>query len=1091
MPNACRQILASSLGLLILCVATSARGDELSDPTRTLIRDLCAECHQAENSEAGINLDALSTRNDFALDFRTWRRVVDQLKQNLMPPETASSQPTPDQRRQLVSLIQENLSAAANEHDGDPGRVVIRRLTSAEYGYSIRDLAGIELDVERGFVSDAVGGAGFTNTGIVQFTQDSVLERYLDAARQVADHAVVGTGPLLFFQDAGPTGLELSAIDRILKIYRAHGFRTAAGEGGLAFGLEKYPQAFLCAWRYRHRQRLGRPDVTLQTLAAEADLDFRFAEYIHKLLVAEAPTFPTSRITTAWQNLPAPTNGGSQEIHEVAEECRNIALLLRNWQDRFGANTDAKEEAPVLRADRFDVQQKQLFEMNINWPENTDAAHLVISVESANGDGSPNAVILWKNPRIQFRDYAKRLADPEPLRNSLTANMISKLQFGGPVRGARLEPTDFATVGTEPLAFELPIPEGARSARLLVTAELDVKRGEDCIVRCMIAQQEETDQGKSVAGLLANPDSPAFATWKSGVLEFARLLPQMSQQEPAPSDRDPVPLPIDGTYNNAERNFFHTRIKYFRDDEFLVRRILDDATREQLDQAWVDLKGSFAFHDTWLLLLARKYELNVANVRMATVSDAWISAAPVEVRGYLTSLKADFDQTLGMFHAAEKRHIQDVVQFAARAWRRPLSSTEAESLRSFYESLRLTSQLDHRSAVCAVITRVLVSPEFLYRSERSEVAGGIRNEPSTSDVPTRLSQWELASRLSFLVWSSVPDEELRRAAGAGELATPAQLAEQVTRMMREKNSRRFAAEFFGQWFGFYRFHQYGGVDAEQFPDFSNSLRQSMYDEAVEFFDFVVRHDRSVNEVLFADYAFVNQELVRHYGMDLELPDTGKLQRVTSAGQFHRGGLLRLGVVLATTSAPRRTSPVKRGDWILRRVLGISIPPPPADAGSIAADEVTADGLSIRERLIAHRRDASCHNCHSRFDALGFALENYDVLGRWRTHYRDAQPVETTGVLRGGYRIDGDDELHQYLTSELARFHETLAKKLLGYALGRQDEVGDQSLIEEMQQHMQNGGGMTGLLERIVASRQFRTHAGGRRDQSVSTPTSDE
>ena len=268
-------------------------------------------------------------------------------------------------------------------------------------------------------------------------------------------------------------------------------------------------------------------------------------------------------------------------------------------------------------------------------------------------------------------------------------------------------------------------------------------------------------------------------------------------------------------------------------------------------------------------------------------------------------------------------------------------------------------------------------------------------------------------------------------------------------MLRDPKARRFATEFFGQWFGFYRFHQYRGIDAEQFPEFSDSLRQAMYDEAVEFFDFIVRHNRPVNEILFADYSFANQELAEHYSLDVKLDESETIQRIADVGRIQRGGLLKLGAVLATTSAPRRTSPVKRGDWILRRVLGTSVPPPPADAGSIAADEVAADGSSIRQRLIAHRRDASCHNCHARFDAFGFALENYDPLGRWRTQYRDEKPVETAGLLRDGQEISGVDGLHDYLASQLPRFHETLARKLVGYSLGRQEAVGDRSLIADL------------------------------------------
>jgi hypothetical protein len=1062
----------SRLSLFLVCLATGSRAalpaDGPSD-ARGLVKTFCIECHNSTSSEAGVNFERLLVEDSFVKEFRDWQNAAGQLRQKRMPPEDAD-QPSMKQRENITKWIDEQISVAAKSLEGDPGHVVIRRLTSAEYGYAIRDLTGIDINVERGFVPDSVGGAGFTNTGIVQFTQDSTIETYLRVARHVADHAVIGAGPLTFFRDPGQTGFELSAIDRIQKIYREHGFRTAAGEGGEPFGLDRYTMAFFAAWKYRNRVALGEPEATLADCAKAVHLDVRFVEYIHSVVTQKKPTFPTSAIVEAWRKLPAPDpDSANESTKTVAERCQKISQLLLEWQNRFGSNADAKEEAPVLRADLFEIQRTQPFEMNINWPKGTKTAHLVLSVESANRNGKPAAVILWKDAKIQFRDYKKILQDPRPLRDFLEDETVTRLGFGKHPRGGRAQQNGFVTVGTKPPSFELPIPEGAGSARMFITAELDTERGEDSIVRCTISQLEETDQGKSVSGLLANPQGDAFEKWKAGVLEFASLLPQMSQREPAPSDRDPIPAPIDPTYNNAERNFFHTRIKYFRDDAFLVENILDDKTRRELDLAWADLRGSFDFHDSWLVLLAQKYGFELDGLTVAGLDEKWIESTPNDAQKYLRALKEDYDRTQTMARSAVSWHMLDVVQFASRAWRRPLTNAEGTELQAFYRALRSKSRLGHRSALCAVLARVLVSPSFLYRAERSTDGDSKNVRP--------LTQAELASRLSFLLWSSIPDDELSLAATANELSTREQLAAQTQRMLKDSRARRFADEFFGQWFGFYRFGQFRGVDPEQFPEFSDSLREAMHSEAVEFFDFVVRNDRPVNEILFADYAFLNSELAAHYGIKVAGLEKMKLTRVENANRLHRGGLLRLGSVLATTSAPRRTSPVRRGDWILRRVLGTPVPPPPADAGSIAADEVVADGLSIRKRLEAHRRDASCHNCHARFDAFGFALENYDPLGRWRNQYRDSKPVETVGVLRGGEEIVGDEGLHRYLSSQEHLFHETLARRLLGYALGRRELVGDLALLTRLTDDMKSGAGLSRLLVRIVTSRQFRYHRG--------------
>ncbi len=264
----------------------------------------------------------------------------------------------------------------------------------------------------------------------------------------------------------------------------------------------------------------------------------------------------------------------------------------------------------------------------------------------------------------------------------------------------------------------------------------------------------------------------------------------------------------------------------------------------------------------------------------------------------------------------------------------------------------------------------------------------------------------MASRLSYFLWSSKPDAALLRAAAQGELSDPKQLASQTRRMLKDARARRLATEFFGQWLGFYRFDDYSGIDSETFPMFDSELKESLYEESVRFFEYIVMKDRSIDELLFADYAFLNQRLAEHYGIPWEEGGSASegLVQISGVQKHKRGGLLRLGSVLAVTSAPQRTSAVKRGDWILRRILGTPTPPPPADAGSIPAEEVLPDGLTVRERLEAHRTDSSCVNCHTKIDPLGFALENFNPIGQWRSSYGDGGKIDTTGILDDGSEI---------------------------------------------------------------------------------------
>jgi hypothetical protein len=412
--------------------------------------------------------------------------------------------------------------------------------------------------------------------------------------------------------------------------------------------------------------------------------------------------------------------------------------------------------------------------------------------------------------------------------------------------------------------------------------------------------------------------------------------------------------------------------------------------------------------------------------------------------------------------AARPRHVEDCLEFASRAWRRPLTEKEKQSLRAFYDKT-ITLDPDHRKAIRALLSRILVSPAFLYRVE-ADGRAGLEAYPTTN--------WEMASRLSYFLWSSVPDEELRRAAAAGELGDPGHIQRQVKRMLTDPKARRLATEFFGQWLGFYHFDQHKGVDTGRFPEFTTAVKDAMYDEAVSFFEHVIRKDRPVRELLFADYDFLNQTLAKFYSVPKEVKSKEAVEFVEGANAFHRGGMLRLGAVLTATSAPLRTSPVKRGDWVLRRVLGTPTPPPPADAGSIPADDKLFGGLSVRDRLEAHKRNATCANCHARIDPLGFPLEHYDSIGRWREQYADGKAIWDSGTLTDQRKIAGVDGLLDYLRAQEGQVLATLSHKLIGYALGRTVLASDQPLAERI---AAAGGAATfsQLVSEIATSKQFR------------------
>jgi hypothetical protein len=565
---------------------------------------------------------------------------------------------------------------------------------------------------------------------------------------------------------------------------------------------------------------------------------------------------------------------------------------------------------------------------------------------------------------------------------------------------------------------------------------------------------------------IGDPGSPGYRKFRSDIAQYVALMPPNSHGEANPADKDPVPAPFDNTYNSPEHDAFVVKVKYQRTDDFFTRNMVDGADRAALEHAWTDLFGSWPYHDAYLGMLLDHYEVKAGSRKIKDMTPAAIAALPEAARPHVKKLRVHYDETMAKMQAGRPGHIEDVLSFASRAWRRPLTTNEQSGLRGFYRTSRATGKLSHEGAIRATLARVLMSPAFLYRVESAPRAGEIT-----------LNDWELASRLSFFVWSSIPDEELRRAAAAKELSDPKKLAAQVARMTADPKARRLSTEFFGQWLGFYHFDEYRGVDSGRFPEFTDDVRKAMYEESVATFEYLVRERRPVKEILHGDYTFLNKPLAKFYGIDEKLAPTEKLQKVDGVSKFDRGGALRLGSVLTTTSAPLRTSPVKRGDWILRRILSTPTPPPPPDAGTLPADDKSFEGQTLRQRLNAHKKDAKCAACHLRIDPLGFPLEGFDAVGRTRTAYNDGKPVDTTGEFRDKSTIVGADGLLGYLQQQDEKVLTTLSRKMIGYALGRNPLASDRRLIGEM---VKAGGDatFTDLATRVVTSRQFRNRARG-------------
>lgn len=401
-----------------------------------------------------------------------------------------------------------------------------------------------------------------------------------------------------------------------------------------------------------------------------------------------------------------------------------------------------------------------------------------------------------------------------------------------------------------------------------------------------------------------------------------------------------------------------------------------------------------------------------------------------------------------------------------RAFRRPVTADEVDRY------VRIFDRADARGlpfdqAVRLAVKAVLCSPHFLFRVERTQPGA-----PGSGATDHALTDFELASRLSYFLWSSMPDDTLFDLAKQGKLHDDATLDAQVRRMLKDPRSKAIAENFGGQWLAFNALHTTANPDRAKFPDYTPTIRDALYDQAVAFVDSVFRDDRPITTLVDANYTYLNHRLARYYN----LPDVKgeDLKRVDLAGDnLARGGILGLGAIHVVTSYPLRTSPVLRGKWVMETILGAPPPPPPPDVPKLPDDDTPAGGLTLRQRLEKHRADPNCASCHARMDPLGFGLENFDPIGRWRKDLA-GQPVDAVGTLTTGETFTGPDQLKSILLRKKSDFARTVTQKMLSYALGRGLEPYDEPALKKITDQLAASEYKSAVLvAEIVKSYPFR------------------
>lgn len=979
--------LFTRLLLLTLCASSISIAVAAPDwnVAKAVLNESCFDCHNTRKAKGGVDLKRLENEPKVGEEFHLWEKVQEVLANGSMPPED-ETQLTKDEKQKVVGWLTHEMDMVAKANAGDPGPVTLRRLTNVEYDYTIRDLTGIDYGFGREFLPDGGGGEGFSNIGDVLFTNPQQLDKYLTAARKLADHATIMPGSGIEFQAQrvglrGPDQMRAQA-DQALYIWYQKMAEPYLPKDGEDFREEAY---MLACWKWKHKDLTGA--TSLEQLAKDANLNLAFLQNWLRLVEGTEPKSRFLDLTrVAWRELPGPDAAKPKEVPKVVtDKLMEIKAQRRSWLVR---NVQRRQQdADGIRSDgrtMIDLRGER-------------EVHLCIGDV---GDGGKGDIALVSDIKLQTNkgplDYVEWLKK-EPGHDAL------KSRLGKHPQGRDLDGKSMAIAA--PTDLVLPLPEGVKQINANIRLDMKNPEVDFATIQWRFALGTPPDVTKIMPGVLT--------LWKRQTEAARKTMGDFSMMKAAFPDE--YVRRLEEVARNHTRGDSKTGVYYLSNDQLRTLIPEKEAKRQ------VAMREDFSF------------------------------VAPSKPN---PKMLAEW----------ENKVVRHLLNFGAQAWRRPLTPEEEQQLTALYRE-GLAQGLDRENAGREVLARVLVSPHFLFKMEMSPVLAQAA-ETTATDHP--VTAWELASRLSYFLWSSKPDWELRKAAADGSLLKPEVRDAQVRRMMRDPRAKAMAKEFMGQWLEFDGFEKHSAVDGKKFPEFTPELRRDLYQETVAFFTNLIREDRPVREIVTADYTFLNDRLAKFYG----LPEVkgAEFQKVSVGGQ-HRGGVLGMGSLLIKTSRSHRTSPVLRGNWLLQSVLGTPVPPPPADVPELK--EHGPKPATVREMLEQHRADKACSTCHDRIDPLGFALENFDAIGRFRDKDEAGLPLDTSAQVKGGAKFTGFEGLRDYLKTQDSQFSAHFARKLLGYALGRQVLPSDKELLKSIVDRMKSSEGrMSTAVLAVVNSRQF-------------------
>ncbi|MCR9291441.1 MAG: DUF1592 domain-containing protein [bacterium] len=971
----------------------SELGDGFASSVAVFLKDHCLDCHGSQNAEGMLDLSTYRRSQDILRNFEAWQLVVERVSANEMPPKDSGYAPEESARHAFVAWSQRLRDSFAEEHAGDPGDVLARRLSAAEYNYTIRDLTGVDLQPAKQFPLDPANEAGFSNSGESLAMTPALLNKYLDAARSVSEHLLLKPEGIDFAPHPVVTDTDRDkyCVRRIVSFYEAQNTEIA--------------DYFFAVWQLLRADESSSLSLDvhreIQRLAANHNLSPKYLNSILELLQGKTHNRgPVLKLRKMFSQLPSNASAAKAGCQQLRDYVREIRSQLA-----------------------FDFPHLRVQGMN---------------------RGS-QTLVLWRN---------RQKASHRMLLNEQTLSQESEQPTGRELSEAE-EATTSDSPETTYSELSLPADEVDRRATL-----------EALRYFCRIL-----------------PD--AFYIDRRGREYLDENRQQSSEKE--------VRLLSAG---------FHSMMGYFRDDQPLYELLLSTEQQQTLDELWFELdfiadaparqhagfiwferaEGRYLVDEEFdafrsedkdagsAKMMEQLAERYLAKARRLDASNQALQAIIEHFQLSNASLRRVEDA----WEVAREAHLSALGEFAERAYRRPLSSAERQECVDFYWQLVNRDGLSHQDAMRDVMVSILMSPHFCYRLQ-----------PSDAQQPIHaLSPFELASRLSYFLWSSMPDEALLQAAEDGSLLQPEVLKAHASRMLRDPKVRGLALEFAGNWLGFRQFESHNSVDRERFPQFDDALRLAMYEEPVRFTLDILQNNRPVLEWLYGQHTFANAILAKHYGMEeaaWKAQPPERWLRVESADAFGRGGILPMAVFMTQNSPGLRTSPVKRGYWVVRNLLGESIPAPPPNVPELPNDEAQLGDLTLRDLLAKHREHSSCAGCHEKFDSVGLVFEGYGPIGELRQFDLAGNAVDDSAEFPDQSIRIGISGLKDYIREQRqADFVDTLCAKLLVFALNRGLLVSDDSLLRSMRENLSQAEyRMEPLIHTIITSPQFLNQRGHR------------